>query len=168
MKNTFPGGTESNDAEDWGIRGHLSIDINDSANLLLSGSYVSSEGVGAKSELREPFPGSTTGQNIGGPPGWAFDPLGPASGIPASNNYIDPSTGTVVVNDLTPFQVAKDVQESQDNEFLLLSANFQWDFESFSFKSITINFLLWCVQWFLRFLFFYIGFNFTTEIGLCI
>ncbi|WP_086930041.1 TonB-dependent receptor [Agarilytica rhodophyticola] len=136
-ENSFPGGNEANDADDAGVRGHISIELADQASLLLSGSYITSGGVGTKAELREPFPGSTTGQNISGPPAFAFDPLGPASGIPALNNFINPQTGQVVVNDLTPFQVSKDTKESQDNEFTMFSATFEWDFDDLSFKSIT-------------------------------
>jgi iron complex outermembrane recepter protein len=136
-KNSVVNGTEANDADDWGFRGHLNIDIGDNASLLLSGVIVESDGVGTKAELREAFPGSTTGQNIAGPPGFAFHPMGPFSGIPASNNYVDPATGMVVVNDLEPHRVAKDLTESQDNEFLMLSATLEWEFENFAFKSIT-------------------------------
>lgn len=136
-ENSFPGGNEANDADDAGVRGHISIELADQASLLLSGSYITSGGVVTKAELREPFPGSTTGQNISGPPAFAFDPLGPASGIPALNNFINPQTRQVVVNDLTPFQVSKDTKESQDNEFTMFSATFEWDFDDLSFKSIT-------------------------------
>ena len=54
-KNTFTNGTEANDADDWGIRGHLDIDLSDNASLLLSGVIVESGGVGTKAELREPY-----------------------------------------------------------------------------------------------------------------
>ncbi|QIB64992.1 TonB-dependent receptor [Kineobactrum salinum] len=136
-ENGVPGGSDANDAENWGVRTHLSFDIGETTSLLLSAAYVSSGGVGAKSELREPFPGSTTEQNIDGPPGFAFSPLGPFSGIPAYNNYIDPETGTPVVNNLEPYEVARDGDESQDSEFLLVLATFEHDFEKFTFKSIT-------------------------------
>lgn len=136
-ENNFPGGVDSNDADDWGVRGHLLVDFNESASLLLSGSIVDSGGVGTKAELREPFPGSIEGLNIAGPPGFAFDPLGPFSGIPASNNYIDPQTGMIAINDLDHFRVSKDAKESQDNEFLMLSATFEWEFDNYSFKSIS-------------------------------
>jgi iron complex outermembrane recepter protein len=136
-ENKFPGGVDGNDVDDQGIRGHLNIEIGDAASLLLSASYIESGGVGTKPVLREDFPGSTTGENISGPPGWAFAPGGPASGIPGYNNYIDLETGEIAVNDLDPFTVNKDVRESQDNEFTMLSATFEWDFEYFTFKSIT-------------------------------
>lgn len=136
-ENKYPGGKDANDVDDQGIRGHLNFDIGETSSLLLSASYIESGGVGHSSELREDFPGSTTGQNIGGPPGWAFAPGGPTSGIPGYNNYIDLETGVVAVNDLDSFRVNKDVRESQDSEFTMFSATFVWDFESVTFKSIT-------------------------------
>jgi iron complex outermembrane receptor protein len=136
-ENSVPGGTEGNDAENWGVRSHLDIDFSEDASLLLSGSYIDSGGVGSKAELREPLPGSTTGRVLAGPPGFAFAPGGPASGIPCYCTYIDPNTGEVAVNDLDSFKTSIDVKESQDNTFLLLSATFEWNFEKFTFKSIT-------------------------------
>lgn len=136
-ENTVPGGTEANDADNWGIRAHLDIDINDSASLLLSGTFIESGGVGSKAELREAFLGTTTNPttNIAGPPGFAFDPMGPGSGIPAGNNYL--VNGVPVVNDLEHFREAKDLQESQDNDFAVVSATLNWDFENTSIRSIT-------------------------------
>jgi iron complex outermembrane receptor protein len=136
-ENSFTDGVDANDVDDQGVRGHLNIDISESSTLLLSGSYIKSGGVGTKPELREDYPGSTTGQNIGGPPGWAFHPLGPGSGIPGYNNYISLENGQVAVNDLDAFSVSKDAQEAQDNEFRMLSATFEWEFSSFILKSIT-------------------------------
>lgn len=136
-ENVFSGSENANDADDKGIRAHLSLDIGDQGSWLLSGSYVESGGVGTKSELRESFPGSITGQPISGPPGFAFHPMGPFSGIPAFNTYTDPDTGAVAVNDLEPFRVNRNREESQDNDFLLLSSVFEWNFDSVSFKSIT-------------------------------
>ena len=60
-ENSVSGGTEANDADNYGYRGHLNFELSDRARLLLSASYVKTDGVGAKSELREDFPGSTTG-----------------------------------------------------------------------------------------------------------
>jgi iron complex outermembrane recepter protein len=137
-QNSVAGGTEANDADNTGVRAHLSFDLGDNGSLLLSASHIDSGGVGSKPELREAFPGSTTGQNLAGPPGFAFNPRGPFSGIPAGNNYIiNRGTGEVAVNDLTPFLEAKNVAESQDNTLTLLSATFEWNFENISFKSIT-------------------------------
>ncbi len=137
-KNAVPGGTRGNDADNFGFRAHLDIDLTDAASLLLTGTYVESGGVGSQAELREAFPGSTSNPMIplAGPPGFAFSPMGPASGIPAGNTYVD-SDGRVVVNDLEAFRESKDLRENQDNDFLLLSATFNWDLPGVSFKSIT-------------------------------
>ena len=134
-QNSVPGGTEANDADDWGVRAHLSFVLGERGLLLFSASHIDSGGVGSKAELREAFPGSTTGQNIAGPPGFAFAPMGPMSGIPASNNYI--VNGEVAVNELTAFSEAKDLAESQDNSLTLVSASIDWDFDNVTFKSIT-------------------------------
>ena len=122
-ENTFADGRDANDAENWGVRGHLSYDNGDNFRALFSASYIESGGVGSQPELREPFPGSTTGQNIAGPP------------IPGTNNYI--VNGSPLVNDLRPFIEAEDAPQSQDNQFFLLSATFEYDFENVTFKSIT-------------------------------
>lgn len=122
-ENTFEGGRNANDAENWGLRGHLSYDNGDNFRALFSASYIESGGVGSQPELREPFPGSQTGQNIAGPP------------IPGTNNYI--VNGSPLVNDLRPFIEAEDAPQSQDNQFFLLSATFEYDFENITFKSIT-------------------------------
>lgn len=137
-QNLVPGGTESNDADNWGVRTHIDFDLGAKGSLLVSGTYLESGGVGSKGELREPYPGTTTDPitNIGGPPGFAFSPGGPASGIPAGNNYLD-ADGQPVVNDLSPFSEARDLRESQDNDFLLLSATLEYDFGPVLFKSIS-------------------------------
>ena len=137
-ENAFPGGTEANDADNWGFRAHFAFDLNDRASLLLSGTFLDAGGVGTKAELREAFPGTTTDPitNLGGPPGFAFSPGGPGSGIPPSNNYRGPD-GVVVTNDLRPFRENKDLRESQDNDFLVVSATLDWEFDRFLIKSIT-------------------------------
>ena len=136
--NSVPDGTEAHDADNWGLRSHVAIDLTDTASILFSATYIESGGVGSKSELREPFPGTTTSpvKPIAGPPGFAFSPRGPFSGIPAGNMYID-AAGNVPINDLAEFEEAKDLAESQDNDFLLLSAAFEMEFDHFVFKSIT-------------------------------
>lgn len=136
-ENPFPDREAANDRETWGLRSHLDFDVGP-ASLLLSGTYISAEGVGANGELREPFPGTTTTpvSSFGGPPGFAFSPGGPASGVPAFNTYVD-GNGNVVLNDLTPFSEARDVIERQDNEFFLVSATFEYDFGPVLFRSIT-------------------------------
>ncbi len=137
-ENNVSGGTEANDAENFGFRGHLSFDISERASLLLSGTYIESGGVGSKAELREAFPGTTTTpvSNFAGPPGFAFNPMGPFSGIPASNTFAD-ATGIAPTNDLSVFEESKDLRESQDNDFLLVSATFEYEFDRVVFKSIT-------------------------------
>lgn len=117
-ENSFPGGTEANDIDAIGLRAHLAIALNDSADLLLSANYVDDGGVGNQAELREAFP-----QPLAGPP------------IPGSTDYI--LDGRQLVNDLEPFREAKDLRESQDNELSMFSAQLTWDFDRFTFKSIT-------------------------------
>lgn len=152
-ENDYPGGNDENDLDDWGVRGHLSFEFGDQGTLLLSAAYFDSGGVGAHPELREAFPGTTTDPvgNFEGPPGFAFNPMGPGSGHPWAKNYLDPATGstlpcppspvcptaTPVFNNLDAFEVTKDLDQFQDNSFKLFSATFEWDFESFTFKSIT-------------------------------
>jgi iron complex outermembrane receptor protein len=152
-ENNYPGGKDENDLDGWGARGHLSFELGDQGSLLLSGAYLDSGGVGSHPELREPFPGTTTDPvgDFDGPPGFAFNPIGPASGQPWAKNYLDPATGTTipcppspvcptaspVFNNLNPFEVNKDLDQSQENDFSLLSATFEWDFEHFTFKSIS-------------------------------
>ena len=113
-ENSVASGTDANDADNYGVRGHLNFDMNENASLLLSASYVSSGGAGSQAEQRDQF---TTGVLFGpGPP--------PLRVIPFTN-------------DLEPFQEGKDAPESQDNEFLLLSATLDWDFGNVAVKSIT-------------------------------
>ena len=133
-ENSVSGGTEANDADNYGYRGHLNFEFSDRARLLLSASYVKTDGVGAKSELREDFPGSTTGEHLAGPPGWACCG-GPQSGVPADWDFI--VDGEPLVNDLEPLKEGKEQKESSDDEFTLYAATFELDFETFTFKSIT-------------------------------
>jgi len=123
-ENTFEGGENANDADNWGIRGHFLIEPEDSNfSILFSANYVESGGVGSQPELREPFPGSTTGQNLAGPP------------IPGTNNYL--VDGVPLVNDLRPFIESENTDQFQNNEFLLLSATIEYDFGNMTLKSIT-------------------------------
>lgn len=133
-ENSVTGGTEANDADNYGYRGHLNFEFSERARLLLSASYVKTDGIGPKSELREAFPGSMTGENLAGPPGFACCG-GPASGIPAGNNFI--VDGIPLVNDLEPFREGKEQRESSDDEFTLYAATFEFDFDAFTLKSIT-------------------------------
>ncbi len=113
-RNTFPGGTRANGIDNWGLRGHLDIDLADNFNILLSANYVNVGGTGSQPEVREPFPAA--GTSI---PGFGAGAFG--------NN----------VNDLRPFIESKNVRELVDNDLLLLSGTMTWDFESFSIKSVT-------------------------------
>lgn len=130
-ENLNPNGRDPNDAKNWGIRGHVAFDLSDRGDLLLSGTYVKSGGVGSKPELREPYPA----QALAGPPGFAFSG-GPGSGVPANNIYIGPD-GFIPVNDLRPFREATDADLKTDLEFILLSATLNYDLGPVSLKSIT-------------------------------
>ena len=113
-RNTFAGGTRANGVDNWGLRGHLDIDLADNVNVLLSAHYVDVGGTGSQPEVREPFPAA--GTSIPG--------FGP--GAFGSN-----------VNDLRPFIEAKNVRETVDNQLLLLSGTLTWEFDGFSVKAIT-------------------------------
>ena len=113
-RNTFAGGTRANGIDNWGLRGHLEIDLADNFDILLSANYVNVGGSGSQPEVREPFPAA--GTSI---PGFGAGAFG--------NN----------VNDLRPFIESKNVRELVDNDLLLLSGTMTWDFESFSIKSVT-------------------------------
>ncbi|MEM1104152.1 MAG: TonB-dependent receptor [Pseudomonadota bacterium] len=132
-----PTGPNPNDAENWGLRGHLAFNPNDRLDVLVSATYIESGGVGTKPELREPFMGTTVSppQTLGGPPGFAFSG-GPASGIPGGNVFID-ANGNVPVNDLRPFIESNSTDLSSDLEFLLISATIDYEFDAFSVKSIS-------------------------------
>jgi iron complex outermembrane receptor protein len=133
-KNTYPGGTEANDLDNWGIRGHLDIDISDSINLLLSATRVDVGGVGTHPEQRDPF---ATGEL--NPPINTLVGLGalPPPGIPASLAVYTNADGSIPVNDQRPFVEGVDHRRSTENELTLLSATLQWDFDNFTLKSIT-------------------------------
>ncbi len=121
--NSVPGGTRANDADNWGVRGHLLYQPTRDLSILLSSSYVKSGGVGSHPELRTPFPGARTGQNTASPP------------IPGTNNY---SVGGIpLVNDLRPFREGKEFPESQDNYLWVSSATIDWDLGPVAVKSIT-------------------------------
>ncbi len=132
--NTFEGGTEANDLDSYGIRAHLSVDISDTASLLLSATHIDIGGVGSQQEQRDPY--ATGPLN---PPinlvGGDVPPL--AAGIPASLAVYTNADGSAPVNDFRPFAEGKNSPESTDNQFTLLSATFDMDFENFSIKSIT-------------------------------
>lgn len=123
-QNAFAGGRNGNDIDNWGIRGHISFDpIDSDFKAILSANYIKSGGVGSTPELREFFPGSTTGQNLSGPP------------IPGTNNYI--VNGVPILNDLRPFRESKDADQSRNSEFLLFSGTLEYEFGSVTAKSIT-------------------------------
>ena len=129
-------GPDANDADDWGLRGHIQFDRGGPLTLLLSSTYVKSGGVGSKPESREPFPGTTTTPNVplAGPPGFAFSG-GPASGVPGFNTYT--GFGPTPVNDLRPFRESVDTQLEHSQEFLLLSGTLEYDLGPVTLKSIT-------------------------------
>src|SRR3546814_14725400 len=110
-------------ADNYGFRGHILIEPTSNFSALLSGTFIHSGGVGSQPELRTPFPGSTTGQNLAGPP------------IPGTNNYL--VGGAPLVNDLRPFHAGKDIAEFQRNELLLFGANLEWDMGPITAKPIT-------------------------------
>lgn len=119
-ENSVEGGTEANDADNYGFRGHVNFDISDSASLLLSGTIVNSQGVGSQAEQRDPF---------------AVGPLfGPG---PEFLRLIQDAQGNPILNDQAPFREGKDAAESQDNEFKLLSATLDIEFDNFLVKAIT-------------------------------
>lgn len=119
-ENLFPGGTEANDSDSSGIRGHLNFEISDNASLLLSATHIENNGIGSQAEQRDPY---ATGLLFG--PG------------PASLRLIADENGTPLINNLEPFKETKDQAESQESTFDLYSATFDWEGEYFSIKSIT-------------------------------
>lgn len=133
-KNTFPGGDEANDLENWGVRGHLDIDLSDNVNLLLSASFVDMGGVGTQPEARDPF---STGELS--PPINTLVGMGvlPPPGIPTNVAFYTNADGSIPVNDQRPFREGVNEELSSDHEFTLLSATLQWDLDNFTFKSIT-------------------------------
>jgi iron complex outermembrane recepter protein len=137
-RNPAPGGRRPNDADNRGARVHLQFDPSEATSILLSATYVDVGGVGRQAELRTPFPGtlSVPVATIAGPPGFAFSPGGPMSGVPASNRYVD-AAGNVVLNDLRPFVEANDYPESLDSKFQLASVALDHDFGAVALRSIT-------------------------------
>ncbi len=113
-RNSVEGGSRANGVNNWGLRGHVDIDLTDNFNILFSANYVDVGGTGSQPEVREPFPAAGTGI-----PGFGPGAFG--------NN----------VNDLRPFREAKNVREMVDNSLLLLAATTTWDFDDFSIKSIS-------------------------------
>ncbi|BAI98477.1 TonB-dependent receptor [Sphingobium sp. TA15] len=122
-RNSVPGGTDANDANNWGVRGHVRIEPASDFSVLLSGVHIHSGGVGSQPEIRTPFPGSTTGRNLGGPQ------------IAGLNNYL--VNGVPLVNDLRPFHEGKNSPEYQRNSLSILSANLEYDLGAATIKSIT-------------------------------
>src|SRR3546814_16762084 len=76
----------ANDTDNNGFRRHNLIEPTSNWSALLSRTFIHSGGVGSQPELRTPFPGSTTGQNIAGPP------------IPGTKNYL--VGGAPLVNEM--------------------------------------------------------------------
>src|SRR3546814_11185634 len=103
----LPVGTDANDADNYGFRGHILIEPTSNFAALLLGTFIHSGGVGSQPELRTPFPGSTTGQNLAGPP------------IPGTNNYI--ARGAALVNERRPCQEGKDMPELPSKDLLHFS-----------------------------------------------
>src|SRR3546814_17809356 len=61
--NSVPGGTDANDAYNYGFRGQILIEQTSNFSALLSASFINSGGVDRQPELRPPLPGPTTGRN---------------------------------------------------------------------------------------------------------
>src|SRR3546814_12917739 len=66
--NSVPGGTDANDADNYGFRGHILIEPTSNFSALLSGTLIHSAGAGSQPDLRPPFPGPTQAQTLPGPP----------------------------------------------------------------------------------------------------
>lgn len=130
--NTYKGGTNANDADNYGFRGHVNIEAADNVNLLLSASYVKIQGVGSQPEVREAFPST-----LAGPPFGAAGPGFRGSNIRGPGDWFVDSNGKPLVNDLTPFRESKNTRESNNNHMLLLSATLTWDLDEFTIKSIS-------------------------------
>ncbi|WP_077341338.1 TonB-dependent receptor [Pseudocolwellia agarivorans] len=119
-ENLFPGGTEANDSDNSGIRGHLNIELSDSTYLLLSATHIENNGIGSQAEQRDPY---STGVLFGPGP----EPL----------RRIADENGSPLINNLEAFKETKDQAESQESTFDLYSATLDWEGEYFSIKSIT-------------------------------
>ena len=61
--------------------------------------------------------------------------MGPASGIPAGNNFL--VDGVAPKNNLDHFEEGKNLPESSDDEFKLVSLTYENDFDGVTFKSIS-------------------------------
>ncbi|QIB64978.1 TonB-dependent receptor [Kineobactrum salinum] len=134
-ENTYPGGADANDLDNWGIRGHLDIDLSDNINLLLSATHVDIGGVGTQPEVRDPFSTGELSPPINSLVAGPLPQLAP--GIPPELAFYTNADGSIPVNDQRPFTEAVDHPRSTDNKLTLLSATLQWDFDDFTFKSIT-------------------------------
>ncbi|PCI48229.1 MAG: TonB-dependent receptor [Alphaproteobacteria bacterium] len=131
-ENTYEGGTKANDADNYGFRGHLNVEVSDNVNMLLSASYVKVQGVGSQPEVREPFPSTNAG-----PPFGAAGPGPMGVNVRGPGDWFIDSAGNALVNDLTAFKESKNTRESVDNDMLLLSATLTWDLEDITIKSIS-------------------------------
>lgn len=134
-ENTFPGGTDANDLDNWGLRGHLDIDLSDNINLLVSASHIDIGGVGSHPEMRDAHSTGELSPPINSLAAGPVPPLAP--GIPVNLAFYTNPDGSIPVNDQRPFIEEVDHPQTTDNAFTLLSATLQWDFENFTFKSIT-------------------------------
>ena len=112
QKNLVPGGTEAQDADDFGIRGHVRADLSSNTDFLVSVNYSDVSGVGPNPELRRVLP----------------VPPGPVPLTPPASADID---------DLGPHLVRKDGEESIDMDFLNIAGTFTHDFGNMTFKSVT-------------------------------
>ncbi len=133
--NTHPGGTEANDLDNWGIRSHLDVDLSDNVNLLLSATHIDIGGVGNHPEQRDTFSTGELNPQINPLAGDPMSPFFP--GIPANLAVFTNDDGSIPVNDQRPFIEGIDHSRLTDNQLTMLSATLQWDFESFTLKSIT-------------------------------
>jgi len=112
QENLVPGGTEAQDADDFGIRGHLRADVAERGEFLVSVNYSDVNGVGPNSELRRVLP------------------------VPQAPVPISPPP-EAQINDLGAHRVRKDAEESIDMDFLNIAGTFSWDFDTVQFKSIS-------------------------------
>lgn len=128
-ENSVASGRDGNDAENWGVRGQLQFDLGERGDLLFTVNRVETSGAGTQAEVREPFPALLAGPPFGG--------AGPGGGIRGPGDWFVDANGNPLFNDLEPFREGKDLRETQENEFSLLTSTFIWNFDRFTFKSIT-------------------------------
>lgn len=133
--NTFPGGTEANDLDNYGIRAHLNFSLSDTGSLLLSATHIDIGGVGSQPEQRDAISTGELNPPINALVAGPLPVLSP--GIPANLAFYTNTDGSIPVNDLRPFVEGKNDPESTSNQFTLISATLDLDFDNFSIKSIT-------------------------------